>query len=295
MSRSPICIFESIIQSLPVQISPENKEKAEEYGRKYSISFELIDDIDFSIRVNLDSNTIILPIASLEYLWTFSHYSWVLYQEYRSAQLLNEEVFDCVGNSRLQNAYYLQEWARNNLNSTGTEEWPDGYLIPEIDSQEEDILVANQLFLFSLAWMIYHEMGHIVLKHPPMTTGFLEQEERDADRFATKWMLDKLEEGSPIIKKRALCIAVGLLCLQSFEVTDSSLCLKNAHPDAHERIYDCLSKYNIDNDETVEALVSLVLKYLFHENEEVKLNVHGDSFRDVFQDILYDIHKVKKS
>lgn len=293
--RSPILNLLPSIQNIPCQIAPENLEEYKKYRDYYDISFKFSNDQLFSIRVNLDTNTIILPIASLEYLWAFALYSWILYQEYREAQLTELEELNCVGNPRLQNAYLLLEWAKKNMLDSGNEKWPKNLPAPQKNPvNESDISVANELFLCALGWMLYHEIGHIVLQHPPITTGYSEQEEKAADQFSSDWILSKLEIDCPMLKKRALGIAIGVLCLQSLEVSEKS-CLKSTHPSAHNRIFDCLSKYKVGNEEIIEAFSITVLQYLFHNNENITIDVNENSFISIFGDLLIDISRNKRN
>lgn len=292
--RSPICNIEESISGVAFKIAPEKETECAKNRDEHDISIDLIDDTKFSIRVNLSSNTIILPIASLEYIWAFALYCWVLTQEYASAQRAGVKEFDCTGNTRLKNSYLLLEWAKKNLLTTGTESWPIDLPMPKKSPENcSDIHVANELFLCSLGWMVHHEIGHIVLHHPPLATNFSEQEEKDADRHATDWLLSDLEENCPMLKKRALGIAVGVLCLQSLEVNTKS-CLRNTHPNAHDRIFDCLSKYKVGTEEVVEAFSTVLLQYLFH-NEGIKANIDGKSFSSILGDLLFDISRSKNS
>ena len=57
--KSPILNLVPSIQRIPCQIAPENIEKYTEYRDRFDISIELSDDKLFSIRVKLDTNTII--------------------------------------------------------------------------------------------------------------------------------------------------------------------------------------------------------------------------------------------
>ena len=293
--RSPILHLESSIQGVPFQIAPENLEKCMKHRDRYNISIELSDDKLFSIRVNLETNTIILPIASLEYLWAFTLYCCVLYQEYREGQMKGAEEINCVGNQRLQNAYLVLQWARKNMLTSGIEEWPKDLPAPQANPENEsDIHVANELFLCALGWMLYHEIGHIVLQHPPITTGYSEQEEKEADQFSTEWILSKLEKNCPMLKKRALGIAVGVLCLQSLEVSGKS-CLKNTHPNAHDRIFSCLSKYQVGTEELIEAFSITVLQYLFHDDGNITIDVDENSFSEIWGNLLFDISRSRRS
>ncbi len=292
--RSPICNLEESIAGVTFRIAPEKETECQEHRDNYGVSIDLIDDSEFSIRVNLSSNTIMLPIASLEYLWAFSLYCWVLTQEYSSAQKSGANEFDCVGNVRLRSSHELLKWAKDNLLTTGLKEWPSGLPVPEHSPDNcSDVHVANELFLCSLGWMIHHEMGHIVLQHPPLETTLSEQEEKDADRHATDWLLSGLEVNCPMMKKRALGIAVGVLCLQSLEVSSKS-CLRNTHPNAHDRIFDCLSKYEVGAEEVVEAFVTVVMQYLFND-KGIIADINGDSFTSILGDFLFDVSRNKSS
>lgn len=292
--RSPIFHLKQSIEGVPYQIAPENSDKCRQNTDMLGITIEFNDDSQFAIRVNLNTNIIKLPIASLEYLWSFSHFSWVLYQEYRNAQLDNAKEFDCRGSSRLRNAFLLVKWAKDNMLSTGTEAWPNDLPTPQKDPEDySDIHIANELFLCSLGWMLHHEIGHIVLQHS-FTTFNSAQEEKDADNFATDWILSKLEQDSPMLEKRALGIAVGVLCLQSLEVSKKSS-PNNTYPETHDRIYSCLSRYQVGDDEIIEAFSSAVLQYLFHDDEKIAIDVNEDSFSTIWRNVLFDISRSKRS
>lgn len=290
--RSPICLLEDHIAGVAFSIAPEKADRCKESSDKHGIYFELIDDNDFSIRVRMDNATIILPISSLEYLWAFSLYCWVLTQEYANGQRAGFKQIDCVGNDRLRSAHTLLEWASKNIQGTGRDIWPEDLPAPAKEPKDcSDIHVANELFLCSLGWMVHHEIGHIVLQHPALVTNFSEQEEKEADRHATNWLLSELDDNSPVLKKRALGIAAGVLCLQSLEVKSKS-CLRNTHPNAHDRIFDCLSKYTVGTEEIIEAFCTVILQYLFHA-ENIQADINNDSFCEVFHGFLLEISRSK--
>ncbi len=290
--RSPICNLENAISGVAFNIAPEKEARCKHNQDIYGISIDLIDDTDFSIRVKISTKTIILPIASLEYLWSFSLYSWVLTQEYNRAQKDGSEEFDCLGNHRLRAAHKLVDWARDNLNTTGQKQWPSDLPKPEKEPiSESDIEVANELFLCALGWMVHHEIGHIVLEHPPLETSLSEQEEKDADMHATDWLLSELETSSPMLKKRAIGISVAVLCLQSLEVGTKS-CLRNTHPNAHDRVDYCLSKYIAGNEEIIEAFCTVILQYLF-QSEGIQADINGETFSSIMGGLLLDMSRSK--
>ena len=296
--RSPICHLENQIAGAPFTSAPEKKSLCAEHRDTFRITFALVDERMFGVRVRLDEESnpeVVLPIAALEYLWAFSHYCWVLTQEYEQAQRSGASDFNCVGNERLEKSFALLDWAKKNLAGSGVEQWPQTGSRPRHIpvSHGDDEHVASELFLCSLAWMLHHERAHVVLKHPFVNTSLSEIEERDADKFATKWLLGGLEENDPRLKKRALGIAVAVLCLQSLEV-GSVTCLRNTHPAAYDRIFENTLSYKCGNEEVVEAICTVVLQYLFHDTG-ISANINGATFSEILGDLLYDISRSKSS
>lgn len=296
--RSPICNLENQIAGAPFMSAPEKEALCAEQRDNFRVFFVLVDERRFGVRVRKDeacNHEIVLPIAALEYLWAFSHYCWILTQEYAEAQKNGNSYFDCVGSERLKSSFTLLEWAKHNLANSGIDRWPDIGPRPRLSptSHGDDEHVASELFLCSLAWMLHHEIAHIVLDHPFLNTSLSESEERAADEFATKWLLSGLEENDPRLKKRALGVAVAVLCLQSLEV-GSVTCLRNTHPAAHDRIFKNISSYKCGNEEVIEAICTIVLQYLFH-NTGVAANINGSTFSEILGDLLYDISRAKSS
>lgn len=296
--RSPICNLNNQIAGAPFTSAPEKEPLCVIQRDEFRITIVLVDERNFGIRVRKGENgdpEIVLPIASLEYLWAFSLYCYVLAQEYAISQNLREARFDCVGNDRLRGSFSLLEWAKQNLANSGTERWPEGAPRPRSSPQEfgDDEHVASEIFLCSLAWMLHHEIAHVVLKHPFLSTSLSQKEERDADQFATSWLLDGLEQRDPMLRKRSFGIAIAVLCLQSLE--DKAVdCLKNTHPSAHERIFSNLSAYNCGNDELIEATCCVVLQFLFKDTD-VTANVDAGTFSEILNDMLFDISRTKNS
>lgn len=296
--RSPICYLENQIAGAPFTSAPEKESLCAEQRDTFRITFALVDERMFGVRVRLDEESnpeVVLPIAALEYLWAFSHYCWVLTQEYAQAQGSGASDFNCVGNERLRESFALLDWAKKNLAGSGIEQWQRTWPRPRHTpvANGDDEHVASELFLCSLAWMLHHERAHVVLNHPLKNTSLSQMEEREADRFATEWLLGGLEENDPRLKKRALGIAVAVLCLQSIEV-GSVTCLRNTHPAAYDRIFKNTSCYKCGNEEVIEAICTVVLQYLFYDTG-VAANINGSTFSEILGDLLYDISRAKSN
>lgn len=294
--RSPICELNDQISAAPFKSAPEKRSDCEKNRDEFRITFVQVDERNFRIRVRINNDgnpEIVLPIASLEYLWAFAHFCYVLIQEYAKSQVPGKTDFDCVGNDRLKRAFSLLAWAKQNLADEGEDRWPETAPRPSAYPQsfDEDEHVASEIFLCSLAWMLHHEIAHIVLKHPMVTTSLSHQEEEDADRFATNWLLEGIGQDQAVRRKRSFGIAVAVLCLQSIE-DNSAYCLRNTHPSAHDRIFSNLSAYKNEVDELIEAACCVVLQFLFKDTT-VSANVDGNTFSEILNDMLVDITRTK--
>ena len=296
--RSPICLLETQIAGAPFNVAPEKASRCLQYRDDHRFDVIFVDEKKFRIRVRSNKEDqhpeIVLPIASLEYLWSFSHHCWVLTQEYAAAQRRGLETFDCLGTERLKQSSTLLDWAKSNLLQSGVDQWPEVGPRPKNDEHSiDDSRVATELFLCALAWIMYHEIAHVVKNHPLLDTSISEQEEREADKFATNWLLDGLTGNDSRLRKRALGISVAVLTIQSLEI-ESVGCLKNTHPKAHDRIFNNTDAYKYENDEAVEAFCTVVLQYLFNE-KSIEANVDGSKFSEILSDLLFDFSRVNSA
>jgi len=297
MTRSPILLLAEHIVGAPFKVAPEKANLCAQHRDDHRIECCIVDEPEFGIRVRRSADgkrhDIVLPIAALEYLWAFSHYSWVLMQEYASAQRAGSTDFDCVGNKRLRESFTVLEWAKNNLNNSGTDEWPANGPRPEQFAHTgDDVSVATELFLCALGWIMHHEIGHVVLRHSLVLKTFSMQEEQQADSFATDWLLEGLDQHDPILKKRALGLTIAVLCLQSLEVR--SACLSNTHPGAHERIHANTARYQCGDDEVIESTCAIILQYLFHDTG-ITAKVDGATFSEILGELLLDVARSKEN
>lgn len=296
--RSPICHLSSAINSSPFNIASEKKYDLNKLIDDNNIIISFVNEPNFNIRVTKIEgdvhHKIVLPVACLEYLWAFSHFFWVFTQEYSKAQENNDENFDLAGNDRLRCSNELLAWAKINLQTTGLETWPEKEPKPEAHSQgSEDSKVATEIFLCAIAWIIHHEIAHVVLQHPLVTTAFSIQEERQADLHATDWILGGIPHSTPELKKRTLGIVAAVLCIQSLEVNTKNSS-QNTHPNAYERIHYNTERYPVGNDQLIEALCTVTLQYIFNE-KNINVNVDGESFSSILGDLLYDISRLTTS
>lgn len=290
--RSPICYLENEIARCPTLIAPEREERLAALQDKYQFEIELVDEAGFNIRVDLKEHchkgrVITLPIAALEYLWVCAFHYWIINQEYSLTQSKSLLQFNLRGTDRLRLAEELSNWASQNLNKKGVDKWPDNLPSPIAARRNDtDALVANELFLCALAWMIHHEIAHAELQHGVAISGIGIYEEKQADLKASEWVLDGLECNDPKLKKRGLGVVTAILTLQSLEVNRVNN--PNTHPSAHQRLHSCLSPYKIGCEEAIEAFAVVVLQVLFSD-QGISPDIEGTSFSEILSQFLFDI------
>jgi hypothetical protein len=291
--RSPICHLEPYISGVALNIAPEQKEALLALRDRHNLSFELTDKQESEdaskniIGIDVTTGVISLPIAALEYLWSCAYTYWVVNQEYAKAQHAGQEKFNATGNERLRDAATLTVWGKNNISTSGVMVWPKTLPDPtQSHLPHDDISIANELFLSALGWIVHHEIGHAALGHPALEVGYSQQQEKDADLHATDWILSNLTPSDLRLQKRALGVAIALLHIQSLE--DRSAFSK--HPDAHGRLCYCLDRYEIGQQEAIEAFTVVILQLLFHE-QGLTADIDGESFKVILGDFILKISR----
>ena len=257
--------------------------------KKHDLQIEIVDEANFGIRVSLYTHIIYLPIAAMEYVWSQSFRFWVVSQEYYQAQRDGNQNFDLNGTRRLNNAAKIVEWSVENIQQTGKKPWPLFLPRPRKYPCNEDVKVANELFFGAMGWIILHEVAHVELGHAELSGSYSQQQEREADQFATEWILGGLQETDPRFKKRVFCVAVALLCLQSLEtVAAPRWC--GTHPPAHERISYCLDKYRGQDTEKVKAFLAVCLQVLF-AGTAISEITQGSCFDEILNEYFFNISR----
>jgi hypothetical protein len=285
--RSPIFALERAIAGCAFKIAPEREQELAKLRDRHQIVLQPVDERGFGIRVNPASGVVTLPVASLEYLWACTYQYLIVYQEMVDAQRAGLPRLDLAGSPRLRTAEALYSWARNNLDGDGKRPWPDDLPSPTVPQDRDGYVpFANEIFVAALAWMIHHEIAHVTLGHPALTTSRGMTEENEADTTATRWILSDLERDDPKLLKRALGIATAILTLQSLQVGPVAY-EPSTHPPAHVRLDNCLGNYEVGSEQQVQAFSVAVLQVLLSE-EGIAANIDGESFQEILSDLLVD-------
>lgn len=195
-----------------------------------------------------------LHVAHLELIWAFV-YGWVvLYEEAVQRPWMNG-CFDgriLLETALTQRAATLLDWATDLR--TAYRPWPSQLPSPQfaLDSQEEEYaLKVNGIFQDAVAFLLFHEFGHVRQQHldavPRNATdaGALATAitlEREADDFAFRMLISGDDDEAT---RRTKGWAVLSPALSSLYLVDGRACIyQTRHPHLHHRVQDVLSKLN---------------------------------------------------
>ncbi len=254
---SPIRFLDEDLINSIVRIAPEKAHEIEQFRIKHNPCAVFTNDKKFSFRVNTKSKEIMLPTVALEYLWCACYAFYVIYQEYCTANNGQSHELDLNGNARTKDALSLYKWGVDQLEQDTLRDWPNDKPMPD-EGTHEDIKVANELYLCSAAWILHHEIGHIIHghEHGPINDEQSRAQENEADKTATKWILDAVEDEA-VLKKRGLGVAIAILVLTSQDILAGEF-KETTHPKSFLRLYDAITPYFEDQDHIVYAFSTVI-------------------------------------
>ena len=114
-------------------------------------------------------------------------------------------------------------------------------------------IFGEGLFRIACAWIILHEIGHLYFRHVSCRGCDSILHEKEADRFATDWLLDGASSSQNAESSRINAlfgIAVALTWLTVFNVYLGQM-ESVTHPQGYDRLFQVLD-YAIDRQNEVE-------------------------------------------
>lgn len=292
----PILILQDYIAECAARISPTKADELGGFSNSKGMSIEFTDDKKFSIRVNLATNTIKLPVGALNYLWCATHLFIALYQAYVAAKERGESLLDTGGDAATNAAVELFNWAGKDL-FVGNLAWPTNGPRPSLAHQTGDLIhLTNEIFLSALAWILHHERAHIELEHLGNSKGPEGiRQEKDADRSASEWVMadcaNELER-----QKRAFGITTGLLAMALLDSPKLQIPEVKSHPPDVERLLDSLEVARLDPENVVYSYSLVVLQFCIGQYDLKQAEAEGaaveeiPTFEEMFRELAIRYH-----
>jgi hypothetical protein len=170
---------------------PENvKQELLETGACLEIA--LIDSPRFICDVEVATRKMRISTGCMQMLWTCGYLNMMYWDKlYKAGGLTKTVVMDPENDLELQQAYKLFEWSLNVVEGKITEEeWPSDLPQPMPDASRDSWkILADELTLEAVGYLILHEMAHVYSKHSPSSdSSWSIEQEKDADALAVQWL-----------------------------------------------------------------------------------------------------------
>jgi hypothetical protein len=194
---SPLAPLLDHIRTCVLYIAPERETDTEELFRGSSVHCR-IDANDGKAVFSVDSEKsdtceIKMPLAQLERLWALT-FGFIVALKIAKDHWPKAEV-TVEEEPGLTEPLALISWAWEGLSRGERLEWQEGLPRPDVANDDPDLLqTVNGFFLGALGFIMLHEIGHYVLKHPPPKYQSNNESIRceiQADDWAANWIFEK--------------------------------------------------------------------------------------------------------
>jgi hypothetical protein len=140
---------------------------------------------------------------------------------------------------------------------------------------------VNQLFLGATAWVLLHEVAHVYLRHEETTIAEIRiRQEREADEWATRWMLEQAPED---LRRefRSVACATGLAWIGLSDEMQRGL---TTHPHASQRLTTCSSLFPLAELSPALEMAGYIVKAFFNPHAPIPDSEHPS---EAFDQILH--------
>ena len=271
--QSPIrFLMDAHLENSIVNIAPERKAELNSFLGGFSLIYSGKRKWGFS--ADSLKKEISVSRGSVELLWCASLSHFVYYEHFFQGKLYNQPtVIDPNSDPRVFNALKLLHWAINNQKiGNEDDDWPPILPCPQQSAlKKSDENVADELCLVSCAFILHHELAHLRLNHSADVDDALSlMQEKEADIAAAEWLLDGIDEDTPLFTKRMFGIVQAGLT-----TTALGLCVGNLggkrHPFSYDRLSSLINRFMPDNVDIIKSFVFAVLNLHFqYSGRELK-------------------------
>jgi len=288
---SPVFQLANEIAQAPFRAAPEKAASLKDMTAGVYVKF-LLTDSRFVFDVS--GKEIRVSTGALNLLWAASYAYWLIYQGYRSAQQNGCTEYNPSMDAVASEALRLYEWSLNAAMGSKFELWPSTLPHPQPNPVPESLLaVANELFLVAVAWIFLHEVGHVTYDHTAEPIGPRAlQEEQEADKFASDWLLNGLSDEA-LIQKRSLGIAAANVVLVALDLGVGTFHSKT-HPPSYERAHRNLRFRQLEEEHMVHAFMTVLLQFHLTVFEREHQLSPDAPFHGMFDDLCFQLGRNQK-
>lgn len=228
--------------------------------------------------------------GALNLVWCVSYASWFIYKAYGRAR----DVVRFDDDADTVKALDLYEWAIRCVRQKTYTPWPEGAPQPtRTPAPGSELLLANEVFLTAVAWMLLHEHGHLAHNHPFLTSSRSKDEEHEADLFATDHVLGGVTDEAMRFK-RSVGIVIANTLILLLELMNGPA-PPQTHPPVEERIARNLRGSELGTNDRIHAFATALIQFhLRIVGIRLVLEEH-DQFGQFLDDFCLAINRWRKS
>jgi len=228
--------------------------------------------------------------GALNLVWCSSYASWFIYKAYGRAR----DVVRFDDDADTVKALDLYEWAIRCVRQQIYTPWPEGAPQPtRTPALGSELLLANEVFLTAVAWMLLHEHGHLAHNHPLLTSSRSMDEEHEADLFATNHVLGGVTDDA-VRFKRSVGIVIANTLLLLLELMNGPAA-SQTHPPVEERISRNLRGSELGTNDRIHAFATALIQFHLRVVGISPALEEHDQFGQFLDDFCLAINRWRKS
>jgi hypothetical protein len=249
------------------------------------LKLDITDESNWVFCIIRSERKISVSRGAAELLWCASYAYVELYTRIAQTRAVGGPLsLNLRDDARTARAARLLQWAFEIRVRATEAPWPSDLPRPiEEPPKGSPENVADELALVAAAYLLHHELAHDYLKHAEFGDDVQVEQEKDADHFATDWLLKGLPETDDRFLKRALGVATAWAMLTAVRIHEGSFDEKR-HPRSFDRLVHTLDRYVRDPYHLVWAYVIAVLK--LHIDNAKTIVVPDDRVYESFRECL---------
>lgn len=285
--------FDAAVCAAPFQIAPERNDELLDGifgGEAWELDFNTsLRPEDNTFRARPVSKVVEVNYAALASLWAVTKAAWLIAREGMAANRAGQSELPTGHGTPVHEARRLLATARS-LIGDGARQWPADVEppVPGAAAGAEEAFV-NNVFLGATGWIVLHEIAHIHLGHQgTVSTDASFGQEHEADGWAARWVLEKLDDGDPRGPFRVFAISAAAIWLA---VLDEVRRGSTTHPHAWQRLGKLSGAFPHDELNPGYEMAAYVLKVVFLADQDIPAADHAEG---AFFDLLAEANKLPR-
>jgi hypothetical protein len=274
---TPVAHLVPLVPNAIAAVAPERVSELNALVAGYTL--EIIDEPRWICSANAPEKRIRISTRVIEILWAQAYAIFVFYQRMVANTESDGGVIDIVDPDVVE-ALELYRWALARFNLKDSAPWPSKGPRPTADPAfASDEHVADEIALIGVAYLLLHEIAHVVHGHVPNDDVAMDlEEEKEADSWAADWVLsaDELSPGEMV--KRSVGVAVAILLLVSGGVYTGDFG-GTTHPRHFDRLYNAIAhRVSRDREEAWGVVVAVLSLHFTNAGFEIPRSREFDDF-----------------